>query len=82
MNPLFVGVVLIVLHAVDGHEVYVNPDHIAILRPTSEAARGTPNQLIVKGATCVVGLSDGKFVSVIETCAAVRDMMDQSEKLK
>jgi len=79
---MFVAVVLIVLHSVDGFEIIVNPEHIAILRPTSEAAKGTPNQLLTKGVTCVVGLSDGKFISVTETCATIRDAIDQSNKLR
>ena len=50
---------------------------VVILRPSSEAAKGTPNQLIVTGVRCIVGLSDGKFVSVIETCEQVRVLIEK-----
>lgn len=76
---MFAAVVLIALHSVDGFEILINPQHIVILRPTSEAARGTPNQLVAKGVVCVIGLSDGKFVSVIESCAAVRTLIETTK---
>lgn len=77
MNYLL-ALTLIVLHSVDGFETIINPEQIVILRPSSEAAKGTPNQLIVpgKGVRCIIGLTDGKFVSVVETCDAVRALIE------
>jgi len=75
---LLAAIVLIVLHSVDGYEIIVNPDQIAVMRPSSEATKGTPNQLIVTGVHCIIGLSDGKFVSVVETCDAVRALIEKS----
>lgn len=71
------AIVLIVLHSLDGFEIIINPEQVVILRPSSEAAKGTPNQLIVTGVRCIVGLSDGKFVSVIETCEQVRVLIEK-----
>jgi hypothetical protein len=79
MMDILLALTLIVLHSVDGFELFVNPEHIIILRPTSEAARGTANQLIAKGHACVIGLSDGKFVSVVESCGTVRDAINQND---
>lgn len=76
---LLAAIVLIVLHSVDGFEVIVNPEEIAVMRPSSEAAKGTPNQLIVTGVHCIIGLTNGKYVSVVETCEAVRALIDKSQ---
>jgi hypothetical protein len=40
--------------------------------PIKEAAERTPNQLVVKGARCVITLNDGKFLAVLEECDYVR----------
>lgn len=77
-NAIWVAVVWIVLHTVDGQEIYVNPDEVAVMRPTSEAAKGTPNQIMVTGVHCVVGLTNGKYFSVIETCPAVQEIIEKA----
>lgn len=74
---MLLALTLIVLHSIDGFEIFINPEQIIILRPTSEAAKGTPNTLIAKGHACVIGLTDGKFVSVVEDCGTVRDAINQ-----
>lgn len=58
---------LIALTTADGATVHVNPAFVTKLYPTKEAA-GKPNELMTKGARCVVTLSDGKFLSVTEPC--------------
>ena len=82
MNPLSAAIVLIVLHSVDGFEMFVNPEEIVVMRPSNEAATGRPNQIIVTGPRCIIGLSSGRFISVIETCTAVREMVEKSDTLK
>src|SRR4030095_15028566 len=82
MNYLFVTVVLIVLHSVDNLEVIVNPEESVVMGPSSEAAKGTPNQLIVTGVHCIIGLTNGKFVSVVEPCDRVRALIEKSETIK
>jgi hypothetical protein len=76
VNPTLVAVALIVLHNAEGGEIFINPTQIAVLHPTKEASKGTPNQLVVGGVNCVVSLSNGKFFSVIESCPAVRKLME------
>ena len=62
----------IVLHTIDGLDVSINPAQITSLY-AKKADR--PNKLLTDSAVCVVGLTDGKFVTVIEDCASVRAMI-------
>lgn len=68
---------LIVLHGPDGREIDISVDEI-----TSVQCRmpGVKNSLMVEGVNSVINLTDGKYVSVKETCQQVRDMVQ--EKLK
>lgn len=65
---------LIVLHRADGGEVIVAPAHITSLR--TPAGRLDPHA--PPGANCMVGLTDGKFVFVIEKCAKVQQLLDEN----
>jgi len=63
--------VMIVLHSAAGIAIDVNTDLITHLRapePTNPAF--TPN------VKCQVNMSDGKFVTVVESCREVRSIMD------
>jgi len=76
MNIL-TAVAVIMLHNVEGMELLISVDHIAVLHPTKEGAGKAPkNQLVVGGVNCVVSLSNGKYFSVIEDCASIRKMME------
>jgi uncharacterized protein YlzI (FlbEa/FlbD family) len=68
---------LIVLHRVDGGEVEVNPAHVTSLHATSEAA-GKQNKLFVGHVHCVIWLTDGRQLSVLESCAEVRRKLEGS----
>lgn len=71
MLLVLVALHLILLHSLDGGTVVVNSDQVTSLR----TAR--PNQKLTHSATqCVVGLTDGKFVSVKESCDTVRQMLE------
>lgn len=66
---------LIVLHSIDGHEVTIASRHVTSLR----AARDDrPNELFKEDVSCVIGLVDGKFVTVAEKCSAVRQLIEES----
>src|SRR4051812_4441721 len=62
------AIVLIALHSVIGTEISVNVAEITSMYE----ARGDADKIVVKGARCIINLSDGKFASVIETCGDVR----------
>lgn len=62
---LAVAIDLIVLHRSDGGEVTVNAEQITSLRTPGAVAH----------ARCLVGLTDGRFVGVLETCTEVRQRL-------
>ena len=69
--------VLIQLHAPDGREIDISADEITSLHcklPNVE------NRLFAEGVNTIIGLSDGKNVSVRETCGEVRDLLKEAGK--
>jgi hypothetical protein len=62
-------VVLILLHGPQGADILINPAAITSLRA---GVPGKPSEYVTENARCIVSLSDGKFVSVLETCEEVR----------
>jgi hypothetical protein len=72
MAAILILVQLLVLHRVDGQEVTISPNHVTSLR----APAGPLDRLAPSGSHCLVGLTDGKFVSVIETCLTVRRLLE------
>jgi hypothetical protein len=60
-----IAIRLILLHGIHGHILYINPDEVVTLRsPTQQS-------LLQEGVKCAISTTDGKFVSVIETCDEV-----------
>jgi hypothetical protein len=63
--------VMIVLHSAAGVAIDINTETITHLRnPEPSNPAFTPN------VKCQVNMSDGKFVTVIESCREVRSIMD------
>ena len=69
--------ILIVLHGPDGREVDVSVDEI-----TSMNCRvpGAKNQLMADGVNSVINLTDGRFVSVKESCQEIRDIIEERRR--
>lgn len=65
--------VLVILHRADGGQVFVNPAHITSLRVVEGAL--SPR---IGGGHCVVGLTDRKFVAVLESCAEVAKLLRET----
>lgn len=66
------GEQLLELHGPDGQRAYVAPRQIASLRtPTAFDLQ----RHFAAGTKCIVLTTDGKFVAVVETCAAIRELM-------
>jgi hypothetical protein len=62
---------LILLHGLHGHVLYINPDEVVAIRsPTQQS-------LLKEGVKCAIFTTDGKFVSVIETCNEVNRLIGQ-----
>lgn len=69
---IFIVLHLIVLHVPDGSEVQINPEHVTSLR-----ARSDDHKHFSPHVNCMVGLTDGKFVTVVETCDVVRELLER-----
>jgi hypothetical protein len=80
MDAILLALVLVQVTTVDGAKVFINPEFVTKLYPTKEASEATPNQLVVKGARCVVTLSDGKFLAVLEHCDYLRTLLERQRR--
>jgi len=82
MNPrsvvLIAGLSLVILHRVDGGEVAVSPSHITSMH--SRAPTSAQNKLVTGEVRCIVWLSDGKLLSVLEPCETVKQLMDEAAR--
>jgi hypothetical protein len=65
---------LILLHSVDKHEVLINPAQVASLRSRAE---NKPTKLLTEKAECQINLTDGRYVTVIENCQTVRELIER-----
>jgi hypothetical protein len=63
---------LVLLHAPQGHDIYINPSSVTTMRA---AVPGKSNELVTDEVKCLLNTSDGKFISVIETCEEVRALL-------
>ena len=72
---MLLAAALVMLHRVDGGEVLINPDQVTSLH----AKAGAPhtNKLITNEAHCALWLTDGKLVSVMESCDRVRQLLEE-----
>lgn len=64
----------IAVHTIDGREVLINRQAIVTIggpRSTTE------QQLLSDKATCLVTLIDGKFVTIVESCDAIRQRLEK-----
>jgi uncharacterized protein YlzI (FlbEa/FlbD family) len=63
---------LLLLQAMDGHQIYVNKDAIVtISEPRTIGRLGTDK------FNCVIGLTSGKYITVVETCDSVRKRLKE-----
>ena len=74
-HMITIGLVLIVLHSLDGREVNVSIDEI-----TSIQCKLSVNKLVHKDVRAIVNLTDGKFVSVQESCEDIKAMLQNKGK--
>lgn len=68
---------LILLHSIDGSDIILNPDEVVSMR----GPRADPkDKAFVDGVNCMINTSDGKYLSVRETCAEVMRIFVEQEK--
>lgn len=72
---ILAAVVMVILHTASGTVIGVNMNEITSMRNPEP---GQPN--FTKDARCLINLTDGKYVTVRETCEEVRQIM--MEKIK
>lgn len=62
---------LIVLHALTGNTVFVNPEQIVSM------AKPRDDKIVTDKAACAITLADGKFLTVRETCVEVQALIER-----
>lgn len=68
---------LLLLHGPTGREIRLNPHSVTSLHMAEKQGR---NQAITDAANCLINTTDGKFISVVETCEAVSRMIDEARR--
>jgi hypothetical protein len=69
-----IAVTLVELTGLDHETIAVNPASVVALRTPRTQGRVLPPE-----AACAVQTSDGKHISVLETCEKVRQLIDAAE---
>jgi hypothetical protein len=70
-----VVMMLLVLHGADGREIRIAPSQVTSLQSPKP---GKGDKLFAEGLNCMVNLSDGKYVAVIEPCAVIQRMLEEA----
>lgn len=76
METVIAAVVLIILHTVDGRQIGINPDQVVSLRPSLTATGEAKNKHFTDEVQCVINMTDGKYVTVIESCDAIKKKLE------
>jgi hypothetical protein len=76
LQALIVATGLVAFHAPDGHEILINPAEITVLH--QRLAPG--EKRYTEKASCLVNTTDGKFVTVVESCLQVLDAIKHSQQ--
>jgi hypothetical protein len=74
MDTILVAAMLILLHRADGGEVAVYPSHVTALH--AKAPTSAENKVATPAGRCAVWLTDGRMLSVIETCDVVKRLLE------
>ena len=70
MDLIFATVVLLMLHRIDGRELFINPDQIAAV------AAPRPSPTVSHEVKCLVFMTDGKHYAVTESCSEVKRLLE------
>ena len=62
----------LLLQAMDGHSIHVNKDAIVTISEPRKIGRMGTDKF-----NCVIGLTSGKYVTVVETCEIVRKRLKE-----
>ena len=68
---------LVVLHTLDGRDVYVNPVHVVSVVEARD--ENDPHKTMTAKVRCAIGMLDGKIYTVAEDCANVRRRLQEAQ---
>lgn len=69
---LLAQIVIVLLHGPNGHEILLHPRQVTSMH---SAIPGKSNAQFTDDVKCVINTTDGKFISVVEPCDTVRQIM-------
>jgi len=61
----------VLVHTLDGRALLINPNQIVTFGEPRDKSQ------VTGGVRCVITLSDGKFVSVLNSCVSVKEQMEK-----
>jgi len=67
---------LVLLHSVDGREIFVNPEQVTSVQGYTD---GEHNKVLAESVNCVIGMTNGKFISVAEYCDEVKQKLEDAK---
>ena len=73
MKIVALSLAILLLHGPTGREIRLNTKTVTSLHAPEKQGR---NQAITSGANCLINTTDGKFISVVETCAEITRMIE------
>jgi hypothetical protein len=65
---------LVLLHGVDGKEIWVNPESVVSMRGPSG------QKLLPEGAKCMLSMVDSHFLSIRESCSEAKEAFERAKK--
>lgn len=68
INRLVVALHLILVHAPNGEDIHINIDEISSIRDPENDGTG---QLMHRETNCIIGMTNGKFISTREPCKEI-----------
>jgi len=69
MSVVLVTMQLLLLHSTDGRDIDINPAEITSMYQ--------PGSQVHEKVNCIINLSDGKFVSVVERCDVIEKRIEE-----
>lgn len=73
-EAVLAAIELVALHRLDGRVVFVNPD--AVVQLAEPQPDGADHKQFTDAVHCVITLTDGRYVTVRETCLEVRKLFE------
>lgn len=70
-----VAIALLLFHTPAGKPVYVNPDEITNVHEPID-------NLLSSNVHCVIGLTNGKFISLSEDCTTVHEAINANHQMQ